>query len=361
VDLNHIFLFVAVVSPLLVLARAWRPGGKFRGWRIAAMIVLAITGVSWLLFRNIAGYIGGGVWFALLFIPAIGLRRVSDLFAQRRYRAARRLAAAVQVLHPTLEVRQQIDLIRRFEPQQHAGPEPRLQSLDEVSQQHRHRQLKNAPAVLFFIAANIIVFLIEVARHSGSDPAVLHRLGALDFYSVVIDHQYWRLLTALFLHYGTMHLLFNLFALYVLGPPLERIIGHVRLSVCYLISGLGSTAGVIFLTAAHLIRPSEVVGASGCIMGIVGAWAGFLLRHRRAPGAWQRLMNILLIVAIQAVFDLSTPQISMAAHVCGLVTGFVVGLLMAPKISTNLFAPGSSLSRRGELARTETEGAGRAT
>ena len=51
-------------------------------------------------------------------------------------------------------------------------------------------------------------------------------------------------------------------------------------------------------------------------MGIVGAWAGFLLRHRHAPRAKQRLANITMIVVIQVVFDLSTPQVSMAAHLC---------------------------------------------
>jgi len=66
-------------------------------------------------------------------------------------------------------------------------------------------------------------------------------------------------------------------------------------------------------------------------MGIVGAWAGFLLRHRHAPQAKQRLANILLIVVIQTAFDLSTPQVSMAAHLCGLIAGFLLGLALAPR------------------------------
>ena len=60
-------------------------------------------------------------------------------------------------------------------------------------------------------------------------------------------------------------------------------------------------------------------------MGVVGAWAGLLLRHRHAPFAKQRLANIGLIVVIQIAFDLSTPQISMPAHMCGLVAGFFSG------------------------------------
>ncbi|PYL72958.1 MAG: hypothetical protein DMF22_02880, partial [Verrucomicrobia bacterium] len=99
-DLNHIFLFLAVVSPLLVLARAWRPGGPYRGWRLAALVVLAITGIGWILFRAAAGYIGGGAWFALLFLPAIGLRKMTEFAAQGDYKSARKLGVALQILHP---------------------------------------------------------------------------------------------------------------------------------------------------------------------------------------------------------------------------------------------------------------------
>src|SRR6059058_4891627 len=109
VDLNHIFLFIAAISSLLVLAKAWKPGGISRGWRIAALIVLVITGASWLIARDYAGYIGGGAWFALLFIPAVGLRKVSQLAANGRYESARRLAKALQILHPTAQVREQLE------------------------------------------------------------------------------------------------------------------------------------------------------------------------------------------------------------------------------------------------------------
>jgi rhomboid protease GluP len=185
--------------------------------------------------------------------------------------------------------------------------------------------------VLIFILVNVLVFLFELSQPHWRDPNTLHRLGALDLYSVRVNGEYWRLFTALFLHYDAVHLLFNLFALYVLGPALERSLGSVRFAACYLISGLGSTAGVAALTILRFVQPAELLGASGCIMGIVGAWAGFLLRHRHGPRAKERLLNVLLIVAIQIAFDLSTPQVSMAAHVCGLLTGFALGLAIAPK------------------------------
>jgi rhomboid protease GluP len=94
---------------------------------------------------------------------------------------------------------------------------------------------------------------------------------------------------------------------------------------------LGSSAGVLLLCLIGWNRAEQLVGASGCVMGLVGVWAGLLLRQRDAPMAGRRLKNILVIVAIQTAFDLSTPQISMAAHMSGLITGVVLGLILAPR------------------------------
>jgi membrane associated rhomboid family serine protease len=331
-ELNHIFLFIAVISPLLVLAHAWRPSARYHGWRIAAVIVLVITAVAWLFWRSAAGYIGSSAWFLLLFIPAVGLRKMTQLAAERNYTSARRLATALQILHPSSELRDQVQLLRDFEskttfPIAATSPPPAYQRVRGT----RFIQFRHAPGVFILIVVNVIAFLFEISAGDWSDPEVLHRVGALDAYSVIVQHEYWRLFTALFLHGGLLHLGFNVFALYVLGPALEQSIGTLRFAVCYLISGLASGAGVVALTFLGLVQPAQLVGASGAIMGIVGAWAGFLLRHWHAPTAKQRLGNVAMIVVIQIAFDLSTPQVSMAAHMCGLVAGFVLGLVLVPR------------------------------
>ena len=331
-NLNHIFLFIAVISSLLVLARAWRPSAPYHGWRVAALIVLGITGVAWLFWRGAAGYIGGGAWFVLLFVPAIGLRKMTDLAAARNYRSARKLGAVLQILHPTSEMRSQMQLLRRLESQ--AKDRSTFSSVTIGRERARPSlpgQLRNTPAVFIFIVLNAVAFLFEISAGDWNDPEVLQRIGALDPDSVVIQHEYWRFFTALFLHAGFVHLLFNLFALYVLGPLLERSIGTMRFALCYLISGLASGAGVVRLMSIGLVQPAQLIGASGSIMGIVGAWAGFLLRHRHAPYAKQSLANVAMIVGIQIVFDISTPQVSMAAHLCGLIAGFFLGLILAPQ------------------------------
>ena len=327
-ELNHIFLFLAVVSSLLVLARAWRPGQPYRRWRVAALIVLAISCASWIFLRSAAGYIGGIAWFALLLLPAIGLRKMTEFAAKGDYKLAARLGTTLQILHPSAELRDQVQLLRHLE----SHPDgPGAFRTTPIGDRVRNRQLLTTPAVLALILLNVVAFLFEIFAGDLNDPEVLHRVGALEPYAVVVQGEYWRLFTALFLHGGFTHLLFNIFALYILGPPLERSIGTIRFTVCYLVSGLASSAGVVGLTVLGFVEVAQLVGASGCIMGIVGAWAGFLLRHRHAPQAKQRLGNVVMIILIQVAFDLSTPQVSMAAHLCGLVAGFFLGLVMVPR------------------------------
>jgi len=332
VNLNHILLFLAIVSPLLVLARAWRPSTPYRGWRLAAVVVLAVTAVAWLLRPDISGYVGGAAWFLLLFLPTIALRKMTQLAAEGNYESAGRLGAALQILHPTAELREQVRLFRNLRcTSTHSRSFSSVPPDRNMATSNRRIQLRSAPAVFVLIVVNVLAFLFEVYAGGWNDPDVLHRVGAVELDAIVAQAEYWRLFTALFLHGGFLHLAFNLFALYVLGPPLERSIGTIRFLACYLISGVASSAGVVALMDAGVIQTAQLVGASGCILGVVGAWAGLLLRHRHAPFAKQRLANIGLIVAVQIAFDLSTPQVSTSAHMCGLVAGFFLGLFLAPR------------------------------
>src|SRR5438445_13596961 len=102
-NLNHIFFFLAVVSPLLVLARAWRPGAPYHGWRLAALMVLAVAAVCWNLCPAGAGYIGGFAWLMLLFVSAVGLRNMAYLAPHVAYPAPGRLVDGLRMLHPIAE------------------------------------------------------------------------------------------------------------------------------------------------------------------------------------------------------------------------------------------------------------------
>ena len=510
-DLNHILLFLACISPLVLLAQTWRSGGLYRAWRLASVAVLLVAGGAWLLTPETAGFIGSGAWLALLVVPAVGARKVAELASAQRYLLARRLARVLLLLHPASALRAQAELlcalqlakqgnlpaalalleplrnnqtnvgrqataqtfrlrgewlhlagwvrsellpavrrsdfalmplylralgetgardemllefakmvsnanpvhqpawsfysgltvalafcgrlgagdgrraIRKLPPEQRefwlgtselaAGESTtgrtrlekvqaattdellrneiaqRLASVNELATTplspqgtvllHRIERTERPPtsvfgsetirpttAVMLFIALNVAMFIAELKMGGSTSPLTLHRLGAMEPWAVRYGGEYWRLLTALFLHYGLLHLLFNLYALLVIGPGLERAIGSIRFATFYLLSGLGSSIGVLLWRFFDFNRPEQLVGASGCVMGIVGVWAGFLLRNRHQPLAGRRLKNILLIVAVQIAFDLYTPQISMAAHLSGLITGLGLGLLI---------------------------------
>lgn len=287
-ELNHILLFTAIATSALVVLQAFQP--QRPGARARAAIVLIASALAWLLARPIAGWLSAVVWCALLVVPAFLRNRAWA--AHYQYRPS---------------------------------------GSDRQSGSDRGSAISVSPVVLTLIIVNIAVFILELLAGGSTNPMTLHRLGELDTHSVIFQHQYWRLLAALFLHYGPIHIFFNLFALLLLGPALERQIGGFLFAVCYLVSGIGSSIAVVLLTKLRLLEPVQLVGASGCIMGVVGTWIGFLLRHRHAPLARQRLRNIFVIVLLQLAFDLVTPRVSMSAHLGGLFTGFLLGLLVPAK------------------------------
>jgi rhomboid protease GluP len=193
------------------------------------------------------------------------------------------------------------------------------------------RNAWTTPVVVILILLNLAMFVAEITLGGSTNSYTLYRLGAVDAFSILAGGEYWRLAASLFLHYGSLHLIFNMYALTVIGPGLEQAIGAIRFAICYLVSGLGSSTGALTLYFFGFGRTDPLVGASGCVMGLVGVWAGLFLRHRDAPNASRRLKNILVIVVIQTAFDLSTPQVSMAAHMSGFLTGVVLGLIISPK------------------------------
>ena len=135
-----------------MLARAWRPNAVYRGWRIAALVVLVVTALAWIFCRAAAGYIAGAAWFALLFIPAIGLRKMAELAARHNYKSARKLGAALQILHPSAELHEQVQLFRRLEFHQNDRAVFASSRVErEIAEKDRHRRFRNAPVVLGLI------------------------------------------------------------------------------------------------------------------------------------------------------------------------------------------------------------------
>lgn len=179
------------------------------------------------------------------------------------------------------------------------------------------------------IGLNGAMFFLELRAGGSNNLWVLYRLGAL-VPEDVLAGDWWRLVTATFLHFGVAHLLMNMFGLYVLGQFVEPRLGFGRFLATYFASGVGSMA-FITLLSRYASEQQFVVGASGAVMGLIGAiaavfWQGW--RQDKAQIAKQRLRTVGFVVLLQAVFDLSIPEICFSCHLSGAVLGFVTASLL---------------------------------
>jgi membrane associated rhomboid family serine protease len=184
----------------------------------------------------------------------------------------------------------------------------------------RMRDTNARPRVtLALIAVNVIVFLTEQGQFSifgtGIHGAVINE-GVLDRFNLAVEHQYWRLITAGFLHENLLHIGFNMYLLYLLGMMLEPALGSVKFAAIYTTALLAGSFGSLFATAA----PS--LGASGAVFGLMGA-AVVELRARNISVMQSGIGGL---IVINLIFSFSLPNISVGAHVGGLVGGGLAAL-----------------------------------
>lgn len=170
------------------------------------------------------------------------------------------------------------------------------------------------------VAINVIVFLIC----TFSD-GVLYNKGELDVINVLVNRQYGRILWAMFLHADIEHLFNNMVILFFLGAMIENIVGHARLLLLYFLSGTGGNLCSLWMKIMH-VDYSASVGASGAIFGLDGVLLAWILLDRRSmPDVTPR--RVILMIALSLYSGFSTQNIDNAAHVGGLVTGFLTGLI----------------------------------
>ncbi len=247
------------------------------------------------------------------------------------------------------------ELIERLEREfgQRAEPpvnEPRAIPLADTGEPGRVqlRLPTSRPRVVYaLLAINVLMYALTLAlwyarQNSGvgSDAAfslVLYQLGA-KYGPAISDGQYWRFLTPIVLHGGLIHLGFNSYALYALGPAAERVYGSARFLAVYLLAGF---AGSI---ASYVRSPGLSIGASGAIFGLIGALAASSYTARGLIGqeaSRQQITQLISMAAINIVLGLSVAAVDNAAHVGGLVAGAVAGFAFAPRyrIDDRLYPP----------------------
>ncbi|MEO8607250.1 MAG: rhomboid family intramembrane serine protease [Chloroflexota bacterium] len=208
------------------------------------------------------------------------------------------------------------------------------QEFDQYHAYERSAALVNnrrAYATWVIIALNVAMFLLEIQQGGSENLETLYKLGALWPPGVLIGGEWWRVIAAMFLHLGLAHIALNMLALYILGPFLERMVGTIRYILIYALAGLGSMGTILALTQAGVLEPDLLVGASGAIMGLVGATAALYLhdwRVKRSQIARSRLLRPLFIVVTQFGVDLLIPQTSLVGHLSGAIFGFIAALIV---------------------------------
>jgi len=173
------------------------------------------------------------------------------------------------------------------------------------------------------IAINVVVFIITASSGANILSGSAGKSTIYDRFALVpvqVAHgQWYRLFTAAFLHYGLPHILFNMFALYLVGPQLEAVLGRLRFTALYVLAGVGG--GILSLATGPL--GEQAAGASGAIFGLFGALY-IVARHLNLQTG-----GIAVTIGANLVFTFAVSNIDWRGHVGGLVTGTVIALIIA--------------------------------
>ncbi|MFJ7408448.1 MULTISPECIES: rhomboid family intramembrane serine protease [unclassified Lysinibacillus] len=173
------------------------------------------------------------------------------------------------------------------------------------------------PVVSTLIAVNLILYVLTLVPVIGE---LLWNYG-IQVNFLVQSGEWWRVLSAMFLHANFMHVLFNMFSLFLFGPELEKIAGKARFITIYLLSGIVGNMATFMLNDGSYAS----LGASGAIFGIFGAFGALVYYTRRTMPMLRKL--ILPIIVISVIMTFLQSNVNVYAHLGGLVTGFVLGLI----------------------------------
>lgn len=199
-----------------------------------------------------------------------------------------------------------------------------------------HGKRRNAPVTDFLILVNVLVFLYVALRGGLRDDEVLLRLGASYTPYLTERHEYWRLLTAAFLHFGIRHLGNNMFVLFVTGNSLEHALGHVKYLVFYLLSAVGTSA-CSYAVEVWMRREVLSVGASGAVFAVLGGLIWVLIRNR---GRFEefRTRNLLFFSGLMLLGGFISEGVDNVAHTSGLLIGFLLAVVLYRRPAVTLFS-----------------------
>ncbi len=221
-------------------------------------------------------------------------------------------------------------------------PTPRARMGFDPSQLYRPRW------TYVFLGLIIAAFVGQVATgyslSSGNKLGTLTDWGVL-YKPLVLDGEWWRLITPIFLHFGLQHILFNSLALLVFGMQLEQWFGGKRFVAIFFLTGI---AGNLVTLLATTQDGAISAGASGAIFGILGASLAFFYRNRNNLGAYGQsaLRNMVINAGLNLAFTFGVPGISITAHLGGLVAGLFLGYFLSSPQLIRLPSPATNTGNR---------------
>jgi rhomboid protease GluP len=192
-------------------------------------------------------------------------------------------------------------------------------------------QLLIAANILWFLAGGVVAVRDNIPISDYLFPGagigrVLEQIGAVSGRTVYLEHQWWRLLTCIFVHIGLIHLGVNMYSLHLVGPLLEQLWGPWRFLVLYLLTGICGSCGMLIDNPV-----GGGAGASGALWGVMGSMATWLIlnRHvlpRSLVSSWQRQLWLTLILNLFITFGIA--GISKGAHLGGGIVGLIAAVPM---------------------------------
>lgn len=197
-------------------------------------------------------------------------------------------------------------------------------------------EIKKEPVTVLFILLNILIFVI--VDFTGGSENTVHMIACGAAYPPLIleEGETYRLFTCMFLHFGIYHIANNMLVLFVLGQRLEPVLGKVKFILVYLLGGLG---GNIFSLLMETQKAEYAVsaGASGAVFAVMGAMLYVVIRSR---GRIQDISvrQMMIMAGFSLYFGFTSTGVDNAAHVGGLVCGFILAAL--------LYHPGKVSGRR---------------
>ena len=189
------------------------------------------------------------------------------------------------------------------------------------------------------IALNVLFFLYLEITGSSENAYFMYTKGAMSAPAVLEDGEYYRLLTAMFMHFGIRHIMNNMLVLFVLGDNLERALGHVKYLIFYLLCGIGSN------WVSMMAHPTDTMtvsaGASGAIFGVVGALLYVVTANKgRLEDLSTRQLVIMIFFSLYLGY--TSTGVDNTAHLSGLVIGIVLAIILYHRPTGDWWANGGN-------------------